>query len=55
MERWLSMTKSLGDDAFVLMVMTRESADDAEEEPRSCRSAPRCVLVCHGRIVLRFP
>ena len=48
------MTKSLGDDVVVPMVMTRESADDAEEEPRSCRSAPGGVLVCHGRIVLRF-
>ena len=52
MERWLSVTKSLGDDVFVPMVMTGESADDAEEEPRSCRSAPRGVLICHGRIVI---
>ena len=51
MERWLSVTKSLGDDVFVPMVMTGESADDAEEEPRSCRVVRGGVPACHGRIV----
>ena len=49
------MTKSVGDDVFVPMTMTRESADDTEGEPGSCRSACGGVLVCHVRIVLRFP
>ena len=39
MEGWLNVTKSIGDDVFVLMAMTREFADDTEEEPGSCRSA----------------
>jgi len=39
MEVWLNVTESLGDDVFVPMAMTRESADDTEGEPGSCRSA----------------
>ena len=39
MEGWLNVTKSIGDDVFVPMATTRESADDMEGEPRSCRSA----------------
>ena len=54
MEGWLNVTKSIGDDVFVPMAMTRESADDTEEEPRSCRSACGGVLVCCVRIVLCF-
>jgi len=49
------MTKSVGDDVFVLMATTRESADDAEEGPKGCRSACGGVLVCQGKIVLCFP
>jgi len=52
---WLNMTKSIGDDVFVPMAITRESADDTEGESGSCRSTCRGVLVCHVRIVLRFP
>ena len=55
MEGWLNVTKSMGDDVFVPMAMTRESADDTEGEPGSCQSACGSVLVCHMRIVLRFP
>ena len=55
MEGWLNVTKSIGDDVFVPMAMTRESTDDTEGEPRSCRSACVGVLVCHVRMVLRFP
>ena len=55
MEGWLSATKSIGDDVLVPMVMTKESADDTEEELGSCRSAGGDVLVCHVRMVLRFP
>ena len=51
----LNVTKSIGDDVFVPMATTRESADDAEEEPEGCRSACGRVPVCHGRIVLCFP
>jgi len=50
MEGWLNVTKSIDGDAFVPMAMTRKSA-----EPGSCRSACGGVLVCHVRIVLRFP
>ena len=32
MEGWLNVTKSIGDDVFVPMAMTRESADDTEGE-----------------------
>ena len=49
------MTKSIGDDVFAPMAVTRESADDTEGEPGSCRSACGGVLVCHVRNVLRFP
>ena len=49
------MTKSIGDDVFVPMAITKESADDTEGESGSCRSAGGDVLVCHERIVLRFP
>jgi len=55
MEGWLNVTKSIGGDAFVSMAITRKSADDTEGEPGSCRSACGAVLVCHVRIVLRFP
>ena len=55
MEGWLNVTKSMGDDVFVPMAMIRESADDTKGEPGSCRSAYGGVLVCHMRIVLRFP
>ena len=55
MEGWLNVTKSIGDDVFMPMAMTRESADDTEGEPESCRSACGGVLVCHVRMVLRFP
>ena len=49
------MTKSIGDDVFVPIAVTKESADDVGEEPGSCRSACEGVLVCHVRVVLRFP
>jgi len=49
------VTKSIGDGVFVLMAMTEESADDTEGKSRSCRSVYGDVLVCHVRIVLRFP
>ena len=55
MEGWLNVTKSIDDDVFAPMAMTKESADDTEEEPGSCRSACGDVLVCHERMVLRFP
>ena len=55
MEGWLDVGKSIGDDVFVPMAMTEESADDTEGESGSCRSAYGNVLVCHVRIVLRFP
>ena len=55
MEGRLNMTKSIGDDVFVLMATTRASADDVEEEPKGCRSVCGGVPVCHGRIVLCFP
>jgi len=55
MEGRLNMTKSIGDDVFVPIAITRESADDAEKEPKGCRSACGVVPVCHGRIVLCFP
>ena len=47
--------KSIGDDTFVPMATTRESADDTEKEPKGCRSACGGVPVCHGKIVLCFP
>ena len=49
------ITKSIGNDVFVSMAITRESADNAEEEPGGCQSACGGVLVCHGRTVLCFP
>ena len=49
------MTKSIGDDVFVPMAMTKESAGDTEGEPGNCRSAGGDVLVCHVRMVLCFP
>jgi len=49
------VTRSIGDDVFVPMVMTKESADDTKGEPGSCRSAGGDVLACHVRMVLRFP
>jgi len=49
------VTKSIGDDVFVPKAMTEESTDDTGEEPGSCRLACGGVLVCHGRMVLRFP
>ena len=49
------MTKSIGDDVFVPMATTRESADDTEDAPGNCRSVCGGVPVCHGRIVLCFP
>ena len=55
MEGWLNVTKSIGGDSFVPMAMTRKSTDDTEGEPGSCRLACGGVLVCHVRIVLRFP
>jgi len=55
MEGRLNMAKSTGDDVFVPMAITGESADDAEEESKGCRSACAGVPVCHGRIVLCFP
>ena len=55
MEVWRNVTESIGDDVLVPMAMIRESADDTEGEPGSCRSACGGVLVCHVRIVLRFP
>ena len=54
-EGWLNVTKSIGGDVFVPMAMTKESVDDTEGEPGSCRSAGGDVLVCHVRMVLRFP
>ena len=48
MEGWLNMTKSMGDDVFVPMAITKESADGTEEESRSYRLAGRGVPVCHG-------
>ena len=50
-----NVTKSIGDDVFVPMAMTRECADDTEGEPGSCRLTCGGVLVCHVMIVLRFP
>ena len=55
MEEWLNVTKSIGDDVFVPMATTRESADDMEGESGSCRSVCGGVLVCHRGIVLCFP
>ena len=55
MEGQLNMTNSTCDDVFVPMAITGESADDAEEEPKGCRSACGGVPVCHERIVLCFP
>jgi len=55
MEGWLNVTKCIGDDVFVLMAMIKESADDTEGEPGSCRSACGGVLVCHVRMVSCFP
>ena len=49
------MTKSISDDVFVPMAATGESANDAEERPKGCRSTCGGVPVCHGRIVLCFP
>ena len=49
------MTKSIGDDVFVPMAITKESADGTKGESGSCGSAVGGVLVCHERIVLRFP
>ena len=55
MKGWSNGTESVGDDVFVPMATTRESAHNAEEEPGGCRSACGGVPVCHGRIVLYFP
>ena len=55
MERWLHVTKSVGDDVSVPMATTRESADDMREEFENCRSVCEGVLVCHGGIALCFP
>jgi len=55
MEGWLNVTKSIGDDVFVPMAITKESADGTEEESGGRRSAGGDVLVCPVRIVLRFP
>ena len=55
MEGRLNMTKSIGDDVFVPMATTGESANDAEEGPKGCRSPCGDVPVYHGRIVLCFP
>ena len=55
MEEWLNVAKSIGGDVFVPMAMTEKSADDTEGESGSCRSAYGDVLVCHERMVLRFP
>jgi len=52
---WLNLTKSIGDDVFVPMAITKGSADGTEEESGSCRSAGGDVLVCPVRVVLRFP
>jgi len=49
------MTKSISDDVFVPMAATGESADDAEEGPKGCRSACGGVPDCHRRTVLCFP
>jgi len=48
------VTKSIGDNVFVPMAMTKESADDTEGEPGSCRSAGGDVVSCHVRMVLCF-
>jgi len=48
MEGWLNVTKSIGDDVFMPMATTRQSADDVGEEFGSCRSACGGVLVCQG-------
>ena len=42
------MTKSIGDDVFMPMATTRQSADDAGQEFGSCRSAYGGVPVCQG-------
>ena len=55
MEGRLDVTKSIGNDVFVPMTITRESADNAEKEPGGCRSACGGVPVCYGRTVLYFP
>ena len=55
MEGWLNVTKSIGDDVFVPMAIMKESADGTKGESGSYRSAGGCVLVCHERIVFRFP
>ena len=55
MEGWLNVTKSIGDDVFVPMAITKESAYGTKGESGSCRSAGGDVLVCHERIVLCFP
>jgi len=55
MERWLNVTKSIGDDMSVPMATIRESADDMGEESGSCRSVCGGVPVCHGGIALCFP
>jgi len=55
MEGRLNMTKSIGDDVFVPMATTRKSTDDAEEEPKGCRSVCGGIPVGHRRIVLCFP
>jgi len=55
MEGRLNVAKSIGDDVFMPMATTGESADDEEEEPEGCRSACGGFPVCHGRIVLCFP
>ena len=55
MEGRLNMTKSIGDDVFVPIATTGESADGAEKGLNGCRSASGGVPVCHGRIVLCFP
>ena len=55
MEGWLNVIKSIGNDVFVPIATTRQSADDAGEGFGSCRLACGGVLVCHVRIVLRFP
>ena len=42
------MTKSMGDDVFVAMAITKEPTDGTKEESGSYRLAGRGVPVCHG-------
>ena len=41
------MTKSMGDDVFVPMAITKEPTDGTKEESGSYRLAGRGVPVCH--------